>query len=184
MLKHIIQDENVGIVVGEAGDGSYFEDDIITRLDADVLLVDMMMPKVNGFDTIERLRSNGYKGKFIMISRVGAKSMIAKAYEIGVEYYIQKPINKIEVRSILRKVESHIVMKRRMNELKEAFQLRSQLTSTEVQILDLIHKGYTQPIISEKLFISTKTVKNHLFNALKKTGLRKSKILAQKIRLD
>ncbi|GFN31237.1 hypothetical protein PCURB6_14970 [Paenibacillus curdlanolyticus] len=183
-MKQIIQDENLGVVVGVAEDGSYFENERLSRLDADVLIVNLMISHVNGFNTIEKMLSNGFKGEIVMLSNASSKSMIAKAYEIGVDFYIQKPINKIEVMSILKKIGSHLETKRRLYRMKEAYQLRAQLTSTEVQILELIHKGYTQSSISEKMCISIKTVKNHLFNALKKTGLSKSKLLAEKIRLD
>ena len=52
---------------------------------------------------------------YIMLSQVSNKDMISAAYESGVEFFIQKPINAIEVESVLTKVSQSIAMKRTLS---------------------------------------------------------------------
>ena len=75
----------------------------ITTMHPDVVLIDFLMPELDGIETIEQLRKKGYQGQFIMISQIVNKEMVGEAYEKGVEFFIHKPINRIEVQSILRK---------------------------------------------------------------------------------
>ena len=75
----------------------------IDYMHPDVVLIDFLMPELDGIETIEKLRKKGYQGQFIMISQIVNKEMVGEAYEKGVEFFIHKPINRIEVQSILRK---------------------------------------------------------------------------------
>jgi two-component system, response regulator YcbB len=102
MLKQIITEGDLGLVIGEAESGSSSLSPIAT-MHPDVVLIDFLMPELDGIETIEQLRKKGYQGQFIMISQVVNKDMVGEAYEKGVEFFIHKPINRIEVQSILRK---------------------------------------------------------------------------------
>lgn len=102
MLRQIITEGDLGLVIGEADSGSSSLSPIST-MHPDVVLIDFLMPELDGIETIEQLREKGYEGKFIMISQIVNKEMVGEAYEKGVEFFIHKPINRIEVQSILRK---------------------------------------------------------------------------------
>ena len=58
---------------------------------------------------------------FIMLSQVTSKDMVASAYEAGVEFFIQKPINSIEVESVIRKIQENLSMRRTMNRIQNIF---------------------------------------------------------------
>ena len=60
------------------------------------------MPARDGIQTIRHIHPE-FKGKVIMISQVEAKEMMAEAYELGIEYYIHKPVNRIEIVSVIRR---------------------------------------------------------------------------------
>ncbi|MET1168167.1 response regulator, partial [Bacillus velezensis] len=66
--------------------------------------IDLLMPDQDGIETLAKLRHNGYTGKFIMISQVENKEMVGEAYQNGIEFFIHKPINRVEVEHVLSKV--------------------------------------------------------------------------------
>lgn len=66
------------------------------------------MPEIDGITFVKRARSYAPDLTFIMLSQVASKDMIADAYSAGIEFYIHKPINSIEVESILRKVSESL----------------------------------------------------------------------------
>lgn len=110
MLSTIINESELGSVIGEASNG---QDAIpqILAIQPDFVLIDLLMPKLDGITTIEKLRENLYEGHFIMISQVVNKEMVAQSYEKGIEFFIHKPINKIEVETVLRKTEEQYRLK-------------------------------------------------------------------------
>ncbi|WP_052947519.1 response regulator [Aneurinibacillus tyrosinisolvens] len=117
MLHNIIENEDLGDIAGEADDGFGVESSIMVRK-CDIVLVDLLMPKQDGIETVVRLKDMGYKGKYVMISQVEHKEMVAEAYSKGVEYFIHKPINRIEVVAVLRKVMDHITLERSLQGIR------------------------------------------------------------------
>ena len=102
MLKQIIEDSGLGTVIGEARNG---EDAIpqILMTQPEFVLIDLLMPKLDGIATVEQLMQNRFEGQFIMISQVVNKEMVGEAYEQGIDFFIHKPINRIEVENVLKK---------------------------------------------------------------------------------
>lgn len=82
MLSQIIDENHLGTVIGEAQNG---QDAIpqILAIQPDIVLIDLLMPKLDGIATIERLREQQFTGLFIMISQVVNKDMVAESYEKG-----------------------------------------------------------------------------------------------------
>lgn len=102
MLKKIITDSDLGLVIGEADNGEKSITAILSAL-PDVVLIDFLMPDLDGIETIEKLKGKGFEGHFIMISQIVNKDMVGEAYKKGIEFFIHKPINRVEVQSILQK---------------------------------------------------------------------------------
>ena len=102
MLKQIIEDSHLGVVIGEASNGEVAIPQILMT-QPDFVLIDLLMPKLDGIATIEQLRKSQFQGQFIMISQVVNKEMVGEAYLQGVDFFIHKPINRIEVTSVLQK---------------------------------------------------------------------------------
>ncbi|MBH9787578.1 response regulator, partial [Clostridioides difficile] len=90
MLKQIIEDSGLGTVIGEARNG---EDAIpqILMTQPEFVLIDLLMPKLDGIATVEQLMQNRFEGQFIMISQVVNKEMVGEAYEQGIDFFIHKP---------------------------------------------------------------------------------------------
>ena len=124
MLSNIINESTLGTVIGEATNGEEAIPQILMT-QPDFVLIDLLMPNLDGIATMERLHENRFQGNFIMISQVVNKTMVAEAYEKGIEFFIHKPINKIEVQTVLRKTEEQ-------HRLKNSIQaIRQSLTSFE-----------------------------------------------------
>lgn len=109
MLTEIIEDEDLGKVVGEAEDGALVNNGLLLIKKADVVLIDLLMPLRDGIETIRSL-ADGFQGRFVMISQVETKELIGEAYRLGAEYYITKPLNQVEISCILNKVNERILV--------------------------------------------------------------------------
>lgn len=121
MLASIVEDHDLGKVVGEASDGLDVEGSIL-KTAPDILIIDLLMPRQDGIETIRRLRTTGLSCKYVMLSQVEHKNMISEAYEQGIEYYIQKPINRVEVVAVLRKVTERIMLERSLSQIRKSLE--------------------------------------------------------------
>jgi len=107
MLAEIIEDYDLGEVIGEAENGVTINGQLLTSNAIDILIIDLLMPIRDGIQTVRELKSE-FNGRIIMLSQVEDKEMIGNAYSLGVHYYITKPINRLEVISIIQNVMGHI----------------------------------------------------------------------------
>ncbi|ARK21899.1 response regulator [Sporosarcina ureae] len=118
MLKNILAEQE-GIVIGEAESGVKAIPQILSLV-PDVVLIDLLMPELDGIETIQQLKTQGYSGQFIMLSQVVNKEMVGEAYEVGVEFFIHKPINQIEVQSIVRRTAEQLRLKNSLLTIRES----------------------------------------------------------------
>ena len=147
MLASIIND-SLGTVIGDASNGQEAIPQILMT-QPEFVLIDLLMPKLDGISTISHLRQNGYTGNIIMISQVTNKDMVAEAYQYGAEYFIHKPINKIEVESVLRKTE-------------EQFRLKNSILAIRQSL-----SNFEQPILTQR----KKTTRDHIQSILNDMGI-------------
>ncbi|MCD8123520.1 MAG: response regulator [Lachnospiraceae bacterium] len=77
---------------------------------------------MDGVEFVRELRKRDSRIKCIMISQVSEKELIGKAYTAGIDFFISKPINLIEVRSVLRNVEQQIKNERTLNNIRRMFE--------------------------------------------------------------
>lgn len=145
MLSNIIEEEGMGTVIGEAEDGSEVYADSLVEQKIDILLVDLLMPNRDGIETVREI-APFFRGKIIMISQVETKDMIGEAYALGVDHYITKPINRLEVVSILKKVSDHYRLEKSLSDIQKSLSfLNSQTQHPEPNKTYLAHKN---PIIA------------------------------------
>lgn len=111
ILENIIEEAELGDVVGYSTESEAAIQDIIMKK-PDIVLVDMLMPIKDGTRVVSEVRSQAESIYFIMISQVSTKNMISKAYTAGIEFYINKPINKIEVVSVIKRVKEKITLEK------------------------------------------------------------------------
>ena len=111
ILENIIEEAGLGEVIGESTDSEAAIMEITIKK-PDIVLIDMLMPKKDGISTVGEIKSQYPDIHFVMISQVSTKNMISKAYSSGIEFYINKPINKIEVVSVVQKVKEKITLEK------------------------------------------------------------------------
>ena len=105
ILKIIIRERNLGEICGTAECGRDALEDFL-QIKPDIVITDLLMPQMDGITLLKQAKKILPDTMFVMLSQVSSKEMIAEAYGNNVEFYIQKPINSIEVESVLRKVIS------------------------------------------------------------------------------
>ncbi|WP_310238421.1 response regulator [Brevibacillus nitrificans] len=121
MLERIIMESNLGEIAGQASDGIGVSIDQLYGVD--IVLIDLLMPGQDGIQTIKKLRSEGFAGRFIMVSQVENKEMIGEAYLQGIDTFIQKPINRLEVMSVLKRVADHLSLEASLQTIRKSLQI-------------------------------------------------------------
>lgn len=102
ILSNIVEDNDLGVIVGSSETGEDAVEEIM-NLSPDVAFVDLLLPATDGIEIIKQLRQKGSETNFIMISQVNSADMVSEAYQNGIDFYINKPINVIEVVSVTKK---------------------------------------------------------------------------------
>jgi len=130
ILERIIIDKNLGDIVGSAQDGITALEEI-KSLRPDIALVDLLMPGMDGISLVKEIKSIEPNIQFIMISQVSTKDMISKAYESGIEYYISKPIDVIEVQTVIKKVQEKIDINKKLYQIQSLFTNESNISNLD-----------------------------------------------------
>ncbi|CUP18531.1 response regulator [Eubacterium sp. am_0171] len=84
------------------------------------MLLDLLLPGKDGIHVLEELLQGGFTGKVIMISQVDDEAMMEKAYERGIMFYISKPLNAIEVISVISNVAKLVSLQKSMETIQGA----------------------------------------------------------------
>lgn len=129
ILARIIEEEELGEVIGELPDGHGNVVGTIFYHHPDVLIIDLLMPGKDGIEIVEQLRKREYRGKIVMISQVEKKEMVAQAYAAGIEFYINKPINKVEVIAVLKNVTERLRMEQSFEQMRESLAVLDRIGS-------------------------------------------------------
>lgn len=103
-LGEMIKDFDLDVKIAEGGQDAI---DIIDSYTPDIILLDLMMPHVNGWDVIDYVRKKYSKNEMVIIvvSLLNSKDNIDECYELGVNDYITKPVIKARLTS---SIESHL----------------------------------------------------------------------------
>ncbi len=140
----------------------------------DIVLLDVMMPNMNGWDTLKSIRTSE-KTKMIpviMITAVSEEQKIVSGLKIGADDYIVKPF---VLPNLLARIEA--VLRRSNWNKKEVKSVDmsftsdepiEELTQREKEVLSMVAKGCSNHEIAEKLFLKEVTVKTHLNSIFKK----------------
>ncbi len=121
ILRMIIEDSDSGSVIGSAASGLDALEDL-RYMRPDIVLVDLLMPGMDGIEFVRQARSRYPDLRFVMLSQVTSKDMVAEAYSAGVDFFLSKPVNSIEVVSVLRKVGKLLTMDRTMDQMRSLLQ--------------------------------------------------------------
>ncbi len=168
-------------VVGEASDGQQAIE-MCAQLRPDVLVIDIVMPRVNGLQAVERLRSDNIPTRAVMLSMYSDETMIRQALTKGAKGYVLKQAVSEElllaIRAAVREetylsplvssilVESTI-QGRSLGDDGDAF---DHLSLREREVLQLLAEGHTNSEIAKILVLSEKTIEKHRAAIMEKLG--------------
>ena len=127
ILEKIIYDKELGEVAGKAYNGL----DALIGIDAirpDIVLLDLLMPGKDGISLLKEIKNKYPEIQYIMISQVSSKEMISRAYENGIEFFISKPIDAIEVQSVIKNVTYKLEMNKKLETIQGLFSDKQNAT--------------------------------------------------------
>ncbi len=164
-------------VVGEAADGIEAVAQA-ERLQPDVVLMDLVLPALDGIGAIRRIRTLSPSTKVLVLTSFGEDSRIFPAIKAGAAGYLLKDVEPQELAGAIRRVcdgEGLLhpaVAARVMRELAgEGAAASERLTARELDVLELLAAGRSNREIAAELVLSEKTVKTHVSNILAKLHL-------------
>lgn len=121
ILRMIIEDSNCGSVCGTASSGSDALEDL-KYMRPQIVIVDLLMPGMDGITFVRRAHERYPQLHFVMLSQVTAKDMVADAYTAGVDFFLSKPINSVEVVGVLRRVAQMLTMDQTLEQMRSLLQ--------------------------------------------------------------
>lgn len=168
--------------------------DLLARLETtpiDVLLLDIEMKDVNGMDVLRQLPVSGARPKVIVLSMYTEPRMMTHMLELGANGYLRKDTKREELEEAIRTVYSKGMYLNEMLSRSLVAGLKkgnrphygSGLSPRELEVLKLICEEYTTQEISEKLFISDRTVEGHRKNLCLKLEVKNIAGLVKKAML-
>lgn len=177
-IRALLATESDIEVVGEASDG--LEAIILAEsLKPDVIIMDLVMPGVNGVDAIRQIKSKDSGARILVLTSFGTDDKVFPALKAGALGYLLKDSNPQELIEAIRQVQQgeswlHPAVARKvLNELMHTTEPSSSalLTERELEVLKLVAHGLNNRDIADQLVISEPTVRTHVSSLLAKLHL-------------
>lgn len=184
-IQALLKSEPDFSIIGEAANGLETVK-LVERLQPDVLLLDLMIPELNGFEVAKRVSRRCPKTRIVVFTIYNQEFYVLKAIKSGAAAYVVKGSNISHLIQAIRKViAGEYYLSPPFSELDiEAYLQKAQkaksapvnmyetLTDREREVLELVAEGHTSVQIAAKLFISRRTVETHRANILHKLNLK------------
>ena len=181
-------------VVGEAADG---EEAIrlFDELNPDVVLMDVSMPQIDGVEATRQIRTAHADARIVMLTMHADHSVLTDAIRAGAVGYLVKDCSVDEVASTVRQAatgDTALSQDLAASMLDEVHKIDTPatreedrlITKREEEVLQLIADGCSTPEVAGRLYISQKTVKNHLASIYEKLDARdRTQAVLQAVRM-
>jgi len=176
-LKLILSEFSDLEVIADVPNGKELVE-LTEKLDPDLVIMDINMPVLNGIEASKIILKKNPERKILVVSMYSEEQYYTAVIETGVRGFILKDAENSEFREAVRSIlngktyfSQELLLKliRNKNAMPDV-----RFTRREQEILDLICQGLGTPDISEKLFLSERTVENHRASLLAKTGCKNS----------
>ena len=183
-LKALLADNESISLVGEAANGQELFSLLKVEI-ADIVLLDISMPGLSGIEVCRILQKDYPEIRVIMLSMYSSEEFVLQALQAGAWAYLPKNISREELLNAINIVDqgdeyispavSVDWMKNLMRKARESNHQASEVLSRrEIEILKLCAEGLSNKEISEKLFISIRTVESHKNHIMQKLELKTS----------
>lgn len=166
-------------VVGQGADG---EDAVILakKLDPDVILMDLMMPRMDGIEATRRLKEEGARARVLMLTTFAEDEQVRDAIQAGAIGYLLKDVHRSDLVAAIRAAADGRTTLHPEAQQKLLRQLTTPaqrtpidaLTDRERDVLRLIARGKSNKAIANTLKLSVGTVKGYVSAVLSKLGAR------------
>lgn len=180
-ISNLLENEKDIEVVGHCNNG----EEVVGKLPwlkADVLLLDLDMPKMNGFQCAEQVHKRFPNVKIAILTMHEEKALIERFIELGVKGYFLKTIAKDELVFAIKtiaaggeyfpaSVTKALLKKQSIKPNVTQSPLLAELTKREIEIIRLVSQGFSNNEIGEKLHISPRTADTHRTNIMRKLDL-------------
>lgn len=172
-LQMLLTAESDFEVVGQASDGMEVLQQI-QNIDADVLLLDISMPRMSGLELVRNLRAQKAQFKVIFLTMHKTEDMLFEAFDMEANGYVLKENAFDELAQAIRTVYnggtyvSPALSQMMLNGFMQNERNNQGLSGREKEVLKLLAEGYNNREISEMLVISVKTVEAHRANIMRK----------------
>ncbi len=165
-------------VLGEADSGQEAIK-MCLELAPDVILLDLLMPKMNGVEATRQIKQVSPRSNIVILTSYHDDEFIVPAIKAGALSYLLKDVSPTELIAAVKKasigeaVLHPQVAQKLMKGLRETGENKivEELSKREIEVLQLVAEGLSNLEIGERLFISDKTVKSHVSNILGKLHL-------------
>ena len=184
-IRKVLEFESDLSVIGEAGDGEEAVK-MALELKPDVVLLDVNMPKKNGLEVTKELRQLNSSSKIVLLTIHDDEHYVIEVIKAGATGYLLKDIDPGMLIKAIRSVHGgdsfiYPTLARRLfydagpsDKPSEPVRVRGSqdsLTVREVEVIKLIGQGLSNQEMAQKLYLSEKTVKNHLTNIFRKINV-------------
>jgi DNA-binding NarL/FixJ family response regulator len=157
-------------VVGECRDGESAVR-MAHELNPDVVIMDLMMPKINGAEATEKILTNAPAIHVIVLSSFGASSEMARAIHAGAAGALLKESPSDElIKAILTVMDGGSAISREISDYMDTMESQPEFTQRQLDILAAIAAGGTDKTIAAQLGISVAGVRKHLIAVMSKLG--------------
>lgn len=181
-LRALLEAEPDFDLVGEAADGLEVAP-LVERLRPNVLVLDLIMPGINGLDVTREVTQKWPETKVIILSMHATEAYVLDSLRNGASAYVLKGSHATDLVQAIREVaagrrflspplsERAVEVYARSAE-RATLDLYDTLTTREREVFHLAADGYSSADIASRLFVSPRTVETHRANLMRKLGLR------------
>ena len=185
-LAELLRKHNDIEIIKSVADGNEFIDFLKNKTTADIVLLDISMPKMDGFQVLKKIKTANFNIKPIVISMYSDGNYIAKCAKSGAYGYLLKNTDEDELIMAIRmvfkgkKYFSAEISEKMINFMSTQSVSENILSNKETEVLVLISEGLTTKEIASKLFVSSRTIETHRANILKKLEVKNTAELIKK----
>lgn len=172
-LKFLITSMTDYQIIADFGDGTEVIEYLKQHPAPDCILMDLVMPKMDGIKTTKYVKNNYPEVKILVLSSYVDEEHVLGVMDAGADGYEVKDAEPAQLIETINKVVAgqsvfHPAVEHAVKKAEELPHLKKKLSKRELEVLEQMVKGLTNKEIAEVLFVSEKTIKTHVSHIFSK----------------